>query len=295
MKRLTVFLAALVLSVSSYASLDRTDLPADTQWYLHLDLSEMRSTDTGQRLYSWLKDEVLDEVREETGFDADQELNQLTAYGLQQNQATVVLRGPISQQSQDKLIAALALKGNLEPGKAGKYNYYRVDELDLNNESMEIEQEELYFSFDRKGTLVISTNVEDLTRELGGKISRHSSSARPLLLVSANRELMQAGVHGDAFRERWDSGMLRNATAIAVMLADDDGNANVGMRITAKDEQTSNALASVVRGLIGLQALSDDIQPAIRQILNSLKVSSDKQGLSLELSVDPMTLTEILD
>jgi hypothetical protein len=56
----------------------------------------------------------------------------------------------------------------------------------------------------------------------------------------------------------------------------------------------ANSLASIVRGLISLQAFSDDIDPELSQFLNSTVVAVDGSTLTVKVAVDPELLVDVI-
>ncbi|MFK8051570.1 MAG: hypothetical protein AB8F65_01250 [Woeseiaceae bacterium] len=294
MKYLAISLL-LLIAAPGYSEISKTELPADSHWYLHVDLDAMRTSGSGRQLYQWVNEEIFDDVRDDTGFDPDTEVSDITLYSAGTDHATLVVRGDLRQASQDKLIAVLAAKSEFEVEKQGRFNFYRIKDIDIENDELQIDQDELFVSFDRKNTWIFSTQMNSLLSVLSGKQAMAKQDGDALLVLSAKKPSVQAGVDSEGFGERFSSGVLRNARQLAFRLSDDSGNADIELRITARDAQTSNALASIVRGLIGLQALSSDVDNEIGPLLNALKVESDAEGLSLRLNIAPESIVEILN
>lgn len=294
-KRLLTGLALLSLALApARAALTEAMLPADAVWYVHVDVEQMRNTPVGQRIYQFLDKEIFTEVRSDTGVDLDRELHTLTAFSRGEDDATVVLEGPLSQPTRDKLLAALEGAGNLSTGTTGGLDYYQVDELEMKDDNVNISGDSFFVSFDRPGGIVLSSSLDGLTRGLSGPTA--PAGGRALLVLRADRSLMQAGIDADALGEdMFDSGLLREARQVAVVLADNNGLADLTVQITSDDPRTTNALASIVRGLIGLQSLSTDIEPEISNLLSSVRVDTDSAGLTLSVQVDPDLLAEVIE
>lgn len=295
MKSLAIATALLLTALPASAELNNTSLPNNSQWYLHVDLAAMRKTNAGEKLYGFLNEEVFDDLREDTGFDPDKEVDRITAYSSGDAHATVVVLGDLRQASEDKLLAAVAANGQLEALKEGRVNYYRIEDIDIQNTDLQIDQDILFLSFDKKNAWIFSTKLEDLVAEVTGNTQARNVDDRSLLVLTASKPFVQAGVDSEGLDTGWNSGMLRNARQLAFRLSDDNGQADIELRITAKDEQTSNALASIVRGLIGLQALSGDMDTEVSALLSALKVENDSEGVSLKLNVAPEKILIIVD
>lgn len=195
-------------------------------------------------------------------------------------------------------MAAMAGAGNMQLQSQGDMSYYRVADLDIKDNDLSIDSDTLYFAFRGDKELIISTEVSNLSEPFSDK-RRSRKDPRALLVLSAERSLMQAGMDAAALddegRQRWNSGMLRQARQLAFVLSDKNGNADLELRITADDRQVTDSLAAIVRGLIGLQALSQDTSKEITQLLAALKIDSDDSGLSMRLNVAPQTLTSLIN
>ena len=256
----------------------------------------MRKTPVGKRLYTWLDGEVFREMREETGFDPDRELDTFTAYSDSAGVATVVLGGDVTQASRDKLLAALEAGGDLATGSIDGIDYYRVENIDTENVDLRISGDALYVSFARGGGVVASTTLDGMQRALDTRPTRNRD--RALLVLAADKSLMQGGMDtlrlGDG-AAKWNSGLLREAREIAFVLADRNGEADIAVRVTANDPKATDALAAVVRGLVGLQALADDSDPNVTTLLSSLKIDTDSAGMTMALRVAPDVLAAIVE
>ena len=249
----TLFACALLMIGAAGQSADAasTDqLPDDAQWYLHVDLDAMRKSPVGRELYSWLDQEVFEDLRDDADFDPNKELDSVVAYSNSQGHATALLTGKLRQASKDKLLAAMTASGSLQIEKQGGIDYYRVDDLNLENTELDIDQETLFFSFDRDNTIVFSTRLDDMIDATRGNAKRRGEKGT-LLRLSAERSLLQAGLDaaalGENASERWNSGMFRQARQLAFVFSERKGNADLRLRVTADDQQTTDSLAAVVR------------------------------------------------
>ena len=182
------WLAACALAMTpAHAAIDDAALPPDTAWYVHVDFESMRGTDVGKRLYAWFEGEVLEEIKRETGFDANSELDAVTAYSDATGAAAVVLRGDVSQASRDKLLAALAANGDLTTGNAGGNDYYRVDGVELKDTDINLNGDTLFVSFARRGSVVAATTLDGMQRALDARPRRGNGKA--LLVLDGRTRL----------------------------------------------------------------------------------------------------------
>ena len=73
MKLITTLLVTVVLTVPALAGAAVETIPGASSWYFHADLDEMRNSDAGKHLYSWLDREVFADVRKDAGIDLGNE------------------------------------------------------------------------------------------------------------------------------------------------------------------------------------------------------------------------------
>jgi hypothetical protein len=299
--------ALLLLSpVIAEAELSADELPATSTWYFHVDFKEMRSSDAGRRLYQWLDEEAFQEIRDETGVDFRKEVDELTAYSLQDAGPVIVLQGPISQDSKDKVMAIAAASGDIKPHKASGKSYFFFsgnDEHDHDSDSgdvnIEFEDDEAYFSLALKDKIIITSSKEQMGYMLGngGRIDAQRNHRDALFVLSAERNLLQAGADTKNFAGNgdWDSNILRNTRQLALLVADVKGKIAIDAQLLATEPEMADSLASIARGLISLASFSDDMEPEVAELLRNTKVAVKDSMLSVSLAMDPEALVSMLE
>ncbi len=304
--RLGGIIAVLLLAwpFAAGAELSSADLPADSSWYFHTDLDEMRSSDAGRDLHDWLDREVFSELREEIGIDLSKEADRVTAYSGGDGNVVFVLEGDIERVSQDKLMALAAgaeeFRSLSHRGKA--YHYVRGEgkspDGDIKVDSFD---NGAYFSFALRNKIV-ATSTEEQMKELldnKGKVAGNRSHKGSLFVLSAERSLVQAGVDADEIAERgdgsWDSNFLSNAKQVALLVADAGGKIAIEAQMIANDAEKAEALASIARGIVALQAFSEDMEPHARELLQNTRIDVMDATLRLKLALDPAVVVATLD
>ena len=118
-----------------------------------------------------------------------------------------------------------------------------------------------------------------------------------LFVLRAERSLIQAGVNAAAMESgnHWDSNILRNTKQVAVLLADLGEKLGFEAQLTTSEAEMASSLASIVRGLISLQAFNDDLDPEIAAVLQTAKVDVAGNVLKLILALDPATVVAALE
>ena len=303
-------LAVLVLSFTLFqavpaAELKIGDLPQDTVWYLHVNLQELRATEAGRNLNQWLKWEVYDEIDEELGIDLNEEVNQFTAFSGSDNGTVIVVDGPLSKSSQEKLLAIIASEDKVDPKEYKGHTYYHVGDKEdpdrSNSEPFDDLEDTAFFSFSL-GQRAIVTASEEHMRELldnGGKIAGSGSHDGALFVISADKSFVQAGLHTDAIsgnvNDEWDSNILRNTKQAALLVSDRAGMIAVEARLESTDPKMAQAIGGIINGLIALQAFNSELGPEFQGLIENTKVVVNDAILSINTVIDPDLVVSILN
>jgi len=305
MRRTNLFLLAclFLLPGLAWGGVDSDDLPAGSTWYFHADFGEMRDSTAGKGLYDWLDAEVFEELRTELGIDLAREADRITAYATAETGAVIVLDGKISQETKDKALAAAAGAEHFETLKSrGKTYYYLRGDGEVASENVEIDGlgDEWYFSFDIKNKLLVASDKDQLETLLGnkGRIAGAKSHDGALFVLTAEKSLIQAGMDTDSFGDEdggFDSNILRNTEQVALMIADVAGKIAIEAQLVAAEPEMAESLASIVRGLIALQAFSDDMDPDVSSFLRGTRVDVDNKLLKISVALAPEVIAAVLD
>lgn len=309
MKKLHLVLLALVAGAicwpAAHADIKAGDLPADTIWYLHIDLERMRSGDAGRQLYRWFEKEVVVDVIEETGIDISAEVNALTAFANADDGTVVVIDGPVSKASQDKLLALAAIEGPVDPREHKNKDYYffgrKSDEGKHGGEPFQDLEKSSFVSFAIRGKAIITANEQQMRAMLdnGGKITGGGSHAGALFVLSADRSLVQAGVDTQGLAaedngDSWESNIVRNTKQAALLVAEKSGMIAIDAKLISADPKMTQAIGAIVNGLIGLQAFNSDLDPAIRDLIRNTKIDVADEMLSVSTILSPEILMTVL-
>ena len=299
-----IAIALLVWPLAASADLSPGDLPADSSWYFHTDLDEMRTSDAGRELHDWMDREIFSELREEIGIDLAKEADKVTAYSGGDGDVVFVLEGNIESDTKDKLMALAAGAEEMRTlsHRDKAYYFVRGDGRSPNGDiKVDSFDDGAYFSFAIKNR-IIATSTEEQMQELldnKGRIAGNRSHSGSLFVLSAERSLVQAGVDADEFADRgesgWDSNFLSNAKQVALLVADAGGKIAIEAQMIATDPEKAEALANIARGIVALQAFSDDMEPHIRELLQNTKIDVRDTTLKLKLAIDPELVVATLD
>jgi len=306
-RNVVIFLLFVGMPATLLADVNIGNLPADTKWYFHADFEEMRSSEAGSHLYVWLQDEVFDDIREEAGVDLDKEADTLTGFSANDGGIVIVIDGRISQDTQDKFLAVGAAAGTLDKLGSGNKIYYHLkddDEHDHDgNDNIDIDVDSFddgaYFSFALKGKIIVTATEEDMAAMIAnkGKIDVGKSPSGALIVLSAERNLMQAGIKADEIGNGvdWDSNILKNTEQAALLVADEKGKLAIEAQLVTTEKEMADSLASIVRGLISLQIFNDELDPEVASFLQNTSVEVDGSTLKLKVKLDPEVVVATLD
>jgi hypothetical protein len=287
------------LPLTAAAAVTSGDFPEETVWYMHADLKEMRSTDSGAELYVWFDDEVLSEIRDETGVYLKEEIDRVTAFSSGGRGAIIVVEGAISQETQDKMLAAAALEGSLDLRTHSEKTYYHIGDERSNDDDLESLEDSAYFSFAIKNKLIVTTDEGQLKAliDSNGKIAGTGNKSGALFVLTADKEFMQAGMRTSGFGSDeidWNSNILKNIEQAALLVSDNEGLISVEAKLISTDPRMAQSVASIVNGLISLQAFSSEMEPELAAILESTEVEVDDKVLSIKTVVDPKVIVDII-
>ncbi len=297
----TLFLALPLLAVAEIA-LD--NLPGNTVWYFHADLEKFRTTPAGQELDDWLRSEAYDEIEDELGIDLNKEINQVTAFSDTDNGSAVIVEGPLSDDTKEKIMAMIDEKENVEKLEFSGSDYFHIgdDESRAKTDPLEPFEDAVYFSFALRDKVVI-TGTKGYMQELlknAGKVSGIDSHNGALMVLSANQSLVQAGMQVDGLiddddDDDWESNIVRYTEQAALLVADDSGMLAIEAQLVSTDKKMAEGIAGIVNGLIALQSFSSDIPAEVRDLIANTKVQVKENALSINMVIDPDLVLTILN
>lgn len=302
-KQLIVVLL-LALPGLAFGELSASGLPATSTWYFHADFDEMRGSDAGKPLYAWLKREVFADIRDDAGIDLDKEADKITAFSADESGAVVLIEGNISQETRDKLLAFAAGADEFDTLKHKSTTfYYAKGDKHGENGDIEVDSFEngVYFTFALKNRILATSSREQMERLLDskGKLPSRKTDRGTLIVLTAEKSLIQAGIQADQIEDKgdggWQSNILKNTEQLAVMIADVAGKMAIETQLIATQPEMAESLASIVRGLISLAMFSEDMDPEVAEFLKGTSVAVNGSSLNIKLALDPDSVVAALD
>ena len=309
MRYLRILIVGLLLAVPTVAAANG-DIPESAVWYFHLDLEQMREKGPGRGVYDWLQMEALSDIKEEAGVDLDKELDRLTAFSVEGQGPVLLFEGNISQETKDKIMTFIAAGGDLSPLKASGKSYYHFagseegEDVSYGNGDIEIDLEQLedeaWVSLALKNKVLVTGSEEQMKSMLanGGKVAGSGSHKGALLVLSAEKTMLQAGMNSAAFADDgdsgWDSNILRNTEQVAFMMAAAANKLALEAKLITTEPEMAESLASVVRGLISLVAFNGEMDAEVVAMLQGTKVEARGNSLSISVALAPELVVKTL-
>ncbi len=258
------------------------------------------------RIYGWFEDEVVEEISEETGINLSAEVNSITAYSGATNGTVVVVNGPMTKESQERLLAIATMEagGDIDLLEYKGMTYYHIgdeeDEGDSGNEPFEDLEDSAWFSFavDNKAILASTEKQLQALLDSGGNIAGAGSHDGALFVLSADKSFVQAGMQAENMASEdddWESNILRNTKQAAVLVADKDGMIAVEAQLVSTDPKMAAAIGGIANGLISLQAFNSDLDPEIQELIRNTRVEVVDNTLSISTVIDPDMVISVLD
>ena len=314
LNRVTVFCLAMIAGIACVsaqaAGFTRADIPSGSAWYIHVNLDLIQNSEAGRRLMLETVDEALTDIEEELGVNVRQDIEGVTLFskrlpvnGDPEKEGAVILHGAISAASRDALLSALERKGaEVSALESAGLAYYRVAEgdgsmsfTDSDGHVKEVswgDREALYFSFGQTQAMI--TKSMDLMQEfldaggLMGSVENVDNDA--LVVLQADRALLQGGANTEAeIGGEWDSSVLKNVDAVALVIAEDFGGLQISAQLTASTPEIADSVRNIVEGVVALKAL-DESDSDLGTILRQVRFESD--GATLHMNV-PLTAAQI--
>jgi hypothetical protein len=215
----------------------------------------------------------------------------------------VVVDGPVTKESRDKILALAAADARLDTESYDGNTYYHVagtgEAPGSGNGSLDDLARSAYFSFAVKDKVIVASDRKQIESLLdnGGRIAGSGSHKGSLFVLTADKEFVQAGMKTAAFaddEDDWDSNILRNTERAALLVSDLDGLIAVEAQLVARDPSISQSLGGIINGLISLQAFNSDLDPELRRFIENTTVDIKDNVLAINAVFDPEIVVRII-
>lgn len=260
-------------AICTAAPLNKTWLPADTRWVLHLDLDALRNSKLGVLIQTELESKYNQKIKaleEWLGSNLLTDIHNFTLYGPDsQEQNTVVLAAGQFQSS--KLIALLMFNPQYQETTYGPYTLYEW--------MAEQHGKKQIGTFARQNLIVISQNQQSLQQALDvldGKLPPLSEApwligsgqvpAEPILMAAADGVPKFTNAHPQA-------ALLANAQMLFFFLWEKDSTIQTNLFLRMPDPQTALHVQQAVLGMKAILTLSQNTPSSLQE--NSVQTNPD--------------------
>lgn len=319
--KMKLFLLSLLVcgySLTATAAVKSGDLPDGTVWYMHADLSQMRSSESGAPIYDWFDDEILVEINDELDINIGDEVDSITAFSDQSSGTVIVINGRFSKSLRDDLLNEVEDEVRLRDFSHEGKTYYHAsgdddDDGDDDNDDDDDRRhrhddsdpfgdfdDALYFSFGVDKKLIVTSHEEPMKALLDsdGEITGSGSVEGAMFVLTADKSFVQAGLRPDAMTDDdddgWESNIIRNTEQAALLISDSDGQIAIEARLVSTDPKMAQSIGGIVNGLISLQAFNSDLDPEIQMLIQNTSVTVTDNLLSISTVVDPSLIIDII-
>ncbi len=304
--RLFLLLLLFSLPLHGAAAVSADDLPGDTVWYLYADLDLMRTAEAGKGFSEWFNAEIAADIREETGIDLSSEVNSITAYSDASNGTVILIDGPVTKETQDKLLALAAMRGYVDTREYDGNTYYFVGDEDDSGSSgrdpFDDLEDSTYFSFGIANKAIIASSENQLKAMLdnGGRIVGSRSHDGALFVLTADMSFVQAGLRTNSLADEddddgWESNILRNTEQAAILIAERSGQIAIEAQLKSKDPKIAASIGGIINGLISLQAFNSELGPEVQSLIENTRVEVNGNVLTINTVIDPALVAEMLN
>jgi hypothetical protein len=310
-----MLMASFACTLVQAASITSSDLPQHSNWYVHVNLDLIQNSELGRQFAQETMDEALDEIQEKLGVDVSDEIEGVTVFGgelplhgSQFSDGAVVLHGQISEETRSAILSELEeqdveISTSFENGlmlytieSSSESMNYEDDDGEHQHLSLG-ERESLYFSYGATQTLVTqSTEMMQMFIDANGYLGGFESvDPGALLVLQADRALMQGGANTTAeIAGEWDSSVLKNLDAVAVVVAEQNGGLQISAQLLANSEDVAMSVRNIVEGLVALKALNEADNP-VGDILRNVRFENEGSVLYMNVPIAADQIEAIRD
>ena len=296
-------------------SLGNTDIPGDSNWYVHVNLEQIRNSNVGRQFALKTIDDAMDDIEGELGIAVREEFEGVTVFGSALpahhnvlKDGAVILHGMFSDETRQAFLSALEESDATysEAYEAGM-TYYIVDsdgrELSYTDESG-VQQDvavdhdgDLYFAFGGTQTLVTqSPEMMQVFLSGGGYLGGFEQvNNNALLVLQADNALLQGGANtsGEVTGE-WDSSVLKNIDVFALVIAEQQEGLLFKAQLVANSAEVAMSVRNIVEGMVALKALSEP-EGVIADVLRNVRFENDNAVLNVSVEMTAEQIAALKD
>lgn len=274
----------------------------DSAFYLAINIEAIRDGQASAALYTFIDDEILDDLRDELGSDAVNAIDGISIFGTGDNQTPMILlHGDIPQSARDQFVDQLFKRTeNVELLNDHGRDYFAFGDvrLDWDGVNSERDHDSLLLAFGDRGQTLITPNADAMSEFLRDGFVPNAVMNEDLMVLKADRALAQGSLNNrhSAFAGNgaWESELFRKVDRFDLVVADDAEALSITVEAHTSSPELAQALENIVKGIVSLKALSSDAADKL-EWLDTLQIESDDLVTRLGAQVPADALREMLN
>jgi hypothetical protein len=299
MKQTTFFLLSAVLIVSSSgwaAPLNRSHVPAEAKWLLHLDFDAFGDSELWRLVSQEISEKEqkkIDAITALLDSDPTKDIHGATLYGTdsQEENAVVMLYGRFNKE---KLLSLLVLnEAYAEDEYNGRKLYHWVDEKD-NKQKVGM--------FATDSLIVISQSEQSVQASvdlLAGQVNSLAGQAdAPLgtLVETPENAFMVIAADGlaELNKDKQHAAILQNSKMMAVVVGENNGDLYLKVNLTAETDEAAMQIEQVLVGIKSFIALKYVNEPEIMSLFQATTLQRNENKLSMTVQYSSAKLFEMI-
>ena len=299
---LLLFPLLLGSTLSAHAApLDRTQVPADAKWVVHIDWDAAKAAQVAGKVYQeWLSHgiahESLKDIRETIGMDLLEDVRGITFYASRFEAYGGVVLIRAKKINKPRLMEVLEANAS--------HQVRRVDGHEVHTCVQEVEalKSTLAGCFYGPNLVVISRKaqeVEAALKVLDGKTPSLVGSGSPLDRAATKGTIFQGGVIDLSALSNEDlpfvSPIIRHADRVAVDMGEDDGEVFVRLRIKTPTAEIAGRLRDVIVGFRGMTGLERSNDQYILDALDALAITSQRATVAVDWRMPGVKVMRLIE
>jgi len=298
MKKMTLMLLSAVLTLSSSgwaAPINRTHVPADAKWLLHVDFEVFARTEMWRLINQEISEKdwiTFDEIESIFGIDITKDIYGATLYGTdsKEENAVVAIYGLFDKE---RLLTMLA------------YNqFYRESEYNgrmLFHWMGEKDNKQFVGMFATDGMIVISQSeqaVQNTADVLAGQVnSLVSQEDAPLATLVDTPEntflVLAADGLTKLLKDNKDVEILQKTKSMSVVICEKKGEIYLHVELTTNTIEAATQIEEMLTGIRAFVELKNAEQPEVILLLQAINLEQKEKRLFLAFQYSSAKLFEI--
>ncbi len=317
----TLALAAIFSTAPLAGPLQKSQIPADAKWLIHLDVDAFLGTKLGQFISQDILAKQLAkpkaDLKQTFGLDLDwNRLNSVTVYGTdygapaEMSGVLIIKTDPKTEQSLTAVMQGIIAQKALQNAKLAGIPI----ELVQDQPPLYAINTQLFIAPHKDGRFLVSKSrgqIQKASEVFEGKAGNVASARTFSTLLDEPKsffflavaegfgeQLLKAPDSSDAakaiknFGEMPQAQILRMADGGRIALGETSERLSLNLALKAKNAETSRNMQQIVQGIIALISLSQGNNPDLQQLVQSAKVTCVEKIMSVNIECPVATLLQ---